>query len=164
MFQYTMWMLVHPTQKVLSPATLSNEIFCCTFLIKNRINCPKYIHLFHYLNIPPGKLEHRIGSLSSLGHIICEWEASPSQPTIILDVIAVYPQGQKSNMRQTPLATLPYIVGIEWLVLELLDFLCIVTCSTSCVSFCNQVYILQFCSCYYSTTGVLRVFPCIVDE
>ena len=48
------------------------------------------IHTFHYLNIPSGKLEHRIDSLSSLGHITCEWKASSSQPTIILDVIAVY--------------------------------------------------------------------------
>ena len=48
-----------------------------------------YISLLLY--IPPGKLEHRIYSLSSLGHISCELEASSSQPTITLDVIAVYP-------------------------------------------------------------------------
>ena len=46
---------------------------------------------FHYLNIPPGRLERRIDSLSSLGNITCEWKASSSQPTIFLDVIAVYP-------------------------------------------------------------------------
>jgi hypothetical protein len=39
----------------------------------------------------PGKLELRIDSLSSLGHITCEWEALSSQPTITLDAIAVYP-------------------------------------------------------------------------
>ena len=87
-----MWMFVHLTHLVLFSETPLFEIFCGTFLIKNHIiNCPKYIHLFHYLNIPPGKLEDRIGSLSSLGHIACEWEASSSQPTIILDVIVVYP-------------------------------------------------------------------------
>jgi hypothetical protein len=48
------------------------------------------IHTFHYLNIPPGKLEHRIDSLSSLGHTTGEREASSFQPTIILDVTAVY--------------------------------------------------------------------------
>ena len=48
------------------------------------------IHTFHYLNIPPGKLEHITDSLSSLGHISCEWEASSSQSTIILYAIAVY--------------------------------------------------------------------------
>ena len=48
-------------------------------------------------NIPisAGRLEHRIDPLSSLGHITCEWKASSSQPTIILDVIAVYPCFQK---------------------------------------------------------------------
>ena len=30
-------MLVHPTQKVLSSATLSNEIYCCSFLVKNLV-------------------------------------------------------------------------------------------------------------------------------
>ena len=49
------------------------------------------IHTFHYLNIPPGKLEHRIDSLSSLDYVVYECEASSSQPTIILDVIVVYP-------------------------------------------------------------------------
>ena len=34
---------------------------------------------YHYLHTPP---EHRIGSLSSLGQITCEWKASLSQPTI----------------------------------------------------------------------------------
>ena len=34
MLQYTMWMFVHPTHLVLSCATLSNKIFCCSFLIK----------------------------------------------------------------------------------------------------------------------------------
>ena len=32
-------MLVHPTQKVLFSATLSNEIFCCSFLVKNHSVC-----------------------------------------------------------------------------------------------------------------------------
>ena len=31
--------IVHPTQKVLSSATLSNEIFCCSFLVKNHFVC-----------------------------------------------------------------------------------------------------------------------------
>ena len=39
MFQYTMWMLVHLTQKVLSSATLSNEVYCCSFLVKNLVVC-----------------------------------------------------------------------------------------------------------------------------
>ncbi|OEU17919.1 hypothetical protein FRACYDRAFT_238349 [Fragilariopsis cylindrus CCMP1102] len=43
------------------------------------------------INLCGCQLEHRIGSLSSLGHITCKWETSSSQPTIILDVIAVYP-------------------------------------------------------------------------
>ena len=34
MFQYTMWMFVHLTHLVLSSATLSNEICCCSFLSK----------------------------------------------------------------------------------------------------------------------------------
>ena len=38
-FQYTMWMIVHPTYLVLSYATLSNEIFCCSFLVKNLFVC-----------------------------------------------------------------------------------------------------------------------------
>ena len=37
MFQYTMWMLVHPAYLVLSSATPSNEIFCGSFLIKNLV-------------------------------------------------------------------------------------------------------------------------------
>ena len=79
-----MCMFVHLTHLVLSYATLLFEIFCGSFLIKNRI----------VQNT--GKLEHRIDSLSSLGHIASEWEASSSQPTIILDVIAVvYPCFQK---------------------------------------------------------------------
>ena len=73
-----MCMFVHLTHLVLSYATLLFEIFCGSFLIKNRI----------VQNT--GKLEHRIDLLSSLGHIASEWEASSSQPTIILDVIAVY--------------------------------------------------------------------------
>ena len=48
-----------------------------------------YISLLLY--IPPGKLEHRIYSLSSLGHISCGLEASSFQTTITLDVIAFYP-------------------------------------------------------------------------
>jgi hypothetical protein len=32
-------MLVQPTQKVLSSATLSNEIFCCSFMVKNLVVC-----------------------------------------------------------------------------------------------------------------------------
>ena len=32
-------MLVHLTQKVLSSATLSNEIYCCSFLVKNLVVC-----------------------------------------------------------------------------------------------------------------------------
>ena len=39
MFQYTRWMFVHLTQKVLSSATISNEISCCTFLVKNHFVC-----------------------------------------------------------------------------------------------------------------------------
>ena len=39
MFQYSIRMLVHPTQKVLSSATLSNEIYCCSFLVKNLVVC-----------------------------------------------------------------------------------------------------------------------------
>ena len=39
MFQYTMRMLVHHIQKVLSSAILSNEIFCCSFLVKNLVVC-----------------------------------------------------------------------------------------------------------------------------
>ena len=39
MFQYTVRMLVYPTQKVLSSATLSNEIYCCSFLVKNLVVC-----------------------------------------------------------------------------------------------------------------------------
>ena len=89
MFLYTMWILVHPTHLVLSSTTLSNEIFCSSFWSK--IVWSKIHTLFHYLNIPPGRLEHRIDSLSSLGHITYEWEASSSQTTIIPDVIAVYP-------------------------------------------------------------------------
>ena len=34
MFYYTIRMLVHPTQKVLSSAVLSNEIHCCSFWSK----------------------------------------------------------------------------------------------------------------------------------
>ena len=37
-----MWMLVHPTYLMLSSATLSNDIFCCSlflFLIKNHVFC-----------------------------------------------------------------------------------------------------------------------------
>ena len=144
---------MHPPHLVLSSATLSNEIFCCSFLIKNHVVClpstpAKWISFrnhrdrkvvggkhnslilyvnasasnlsgfvlcnpfkwdilwfisdqkscwskiptsSHYLNIPPGKLEYRINSLSSAEHITCEWEASSSQPTNILDIIAVYP-------------------------------------------------------------------------
>ena len=37
MFWYTIWMLVRLTQKVLSSATLSNEIFYGSPLIKNLI-------------------------------------------------------------------------------------------------------------------------------
>ena len=32
-------MLVHPTQKVLSSATLSNKIYCCSFLVKKLVVC-----------------------------------------------------------------------------------------------------------------------------
>ena len=32
-------MLVHPTQKVLSSAELSNKILCCSFLVKNLVVC-----------------------------------------------------------------------------------------------------------------------------
>ena len=39
MFQYTIRMLVHHIQKVLSSAILSNEIFCCSFLVKNLVVC-----------------------------------------------------------------------------------------------------------------------------
>ena len=35
MFLYTLWISVHPTYLVLSSATLSNEIFCGSSLIKN---------------------------------------------------------------------------------------------------------------------------------
>ena len=35
MFLYTTLMLVHPAHLVLSYATLSNEIFCCSFLIES---------------------------------------------------------------------------------------------------------------------------------
>ena len=34
-----MWMLVHPTHLVLSSETLSNEIFCGSFLIQNHVIC-----------------------------------------------------------------------------------------------------------------------------
>ena len=152
MFQYTMWMLVHLTHLVLSSASPSYEIFCCSFLIKilhnSEMNFKTYPYLLvgvccietptnhlhttfgrikqyslylllsflhikirnihtipHYtvrlqpkthVHVPPGILEqHRIDSLSSLGHITCEWKASSSQPTITLDVISVYPCFQK---------------------------------------------------------------------
>ena len=78
-------------------------LVCSLFLVKNRMWSK--IHSFHYLNIPPGKYEHRIKSLSSLGHITCEWEASSFQPTIILDVIAVYPCFHKKN----PIKDQPYL-------------------------------------------------------
>ena len=39
MFQYTIRMLVHPTYLVLSSSTLSNGIFCGSFLVKNHIFC-----------------------------------------------------------------------------------------------------------------------------
>ena len=39
MFYYSIWMLVHLTQKVLSSATLSNKIYCCSFLVKNLVIC-----------------------------------------------------------------------------------------------------------------------------
>ena len=39
MFYYTMWMLVQPAYLVLSSATLSNEIFCGSFLVKNHVFC-----------------------------------------------------------------------------------------------------------------------------
>ena len=40
MFQYTMWMLLHPTHLVLLSAILSNEIFCGSlFLIQNHVVC-----------------------------------------------------------------------------------------------------------------------------
>ena len=48
-------------------------------------------HTFHCLNIPQGKLEHRIDSLSWHWHITCERKASLSQPTIIFDATVVYP-------------------------------------------------------------------------
>ena len=89
MLQYTMWMLVHPAHLVLSSATLYMRYF--VFITSDQKVWSKIHTLFHYLNIPPGKVEHRIDSLSSLGHITCEWEASSSQPTIIFDVTAVYP-------------------------------------------------------------------------
>ena len=69
------------------------------------------IHTFHYLNIPPGKLEHRILSLS-LGHITCEWEASSSQPTIILDVIAVYPACSGSRLHFLGHSRLNFLIQI----------------------------------------------------
>ena len=66
MFYYTMWMIVHPTYLVFSSATLSNELFCCAFLveIKNKNTIPHYtvrlkfktqlftifIHTYHRVN------------------------------------------------------------------------------------------------------------------
>ena len=95
-----MWMLLHLAHLVLSSETL---------LWSN-------IHTFHYLNIPPGKLEHRIDSLSSPGHINCEWEASSSQPIITFDVIAVvYPCFPKLLIKTN-------------LLLLLLLFLVVVSC------------------------------------
>ena len=38
-FSYSMRMLVHPTQKVLSSTTLSRDIYCCTFLVKYHFVC-----------------------------------------------------------------------------------------------------------------------------
>ena len=74
------------------------------------------IHIFHYLNIPPSKLEHRIDSLSSLGYITCEWVASSSQPTIILDVIAVYPCFQNYSYKNQS-RTVLNIVTVGWRML-----------------------------------------------
>ena len=34
MFHYSMWMVVHQTHLVLSSASPSYEMFCCSFLIK----------------------------------------------------------------------------------------------------------------------------------
>ena len=168
-----MLMIVHPTYLVLSSATLSYEIFCCSFQIKsllfppfhnremnfkiypylpvgvccietptnhlhttfvkinqwslylllsflyyiikirNKHTIPHYTTLhskiiaqntplpYHYLHIPLGKLEHRIDSLSSLRHITCKWKAASSQPTILLDVIAVYPSFPKYLLIKT---------------------------------------------------------------
>ena len=39
MFYYTMRMLVHLTHMVLSSATISNEIFCGSSLIKSLVVC-----------------------------------------------------------------------------------------------------------------------------
>ena len=67
--------------------------------IRNKHTIPHYTVRYLYLHIPPGKLEHIIDSLSSPEHITCEWKASSSQPTIILDVIAVYPCFQKDLIK-----------------------------------------------------------------
>ena len=101
-----MCMFVHLTHLVLSYATLLFEIFCGSFLIKNHI----------VQNT--GKLEHRIDSLSSLGHIASEWEASSSQPTIIiLDVIAVYLCFPKLLSTKNQSRTVVKIVTVGWKML-----------------------------------------------
>ena len=50
-----MRMLVHPTHLVLSFATFSNEIFCCSFLIKKACFCvpttkAKFILFLNHMN------------------------------------------------------------------------------------------------------------------
>ena len=53
------------------------------FIFDQKSYGPKYIHFsLNLLYIPPRKLEHRIDSLSSLGHLPCIWKVSSSQPTI----------------------------------------------------------------------------------
>ncbi|OEU06549.1 hypothetical protein FRACYDRAFT_254378 [Fragilariopsis cylindrus CCMP1102] len=80
-------------------APKSSGIVLCNPVRNGKDVGGKHNVLVHYVDdCAPnlsGRLEHRIDSLSSLGHITCEWKASSSQPTNILDVIAAYPCFQK---------------------------------------------------------------------
>ena len=75
MFKYTMWMLVHMIQKVLSSVTLSNEIFCGSFLTKNYVVIIYYLCAYHIskTNFIPQLQEQKSGRRQTqCSNTLCE--------------------------------------------------------------------------------------------
>ena len=82
MFQHTMWFIVHQAYLVLSSATLSNEVFCCSVLIKNLILCVPIITAKYILSCNHRKRKVVEGKHNVLVHYVDARAPIPSSETL----------------------------------------------------------------------------------
>ena len=82
MIYYTLLMLVHMTQLVLSSTTLSNEIFCGSFLVKNHVFCACKSSEMNFIPQPEEQKSGRRQTqyYSTLCECWCTWSGRCGSP------------------------------------------------------------------------------------